>query len=284
MPKPVKYKQHKEQGEEQYVKPEGITHLVHPSREEFIAYNRKSTVSQGCPFPPIAFAAQLVVDVWDKVMEIKQNKTGFRNLAYTAGDIIKTVWDEIERQIVESGKQISDSFEQSVDDLSRVVSSIHKLVCDYAGRGWFRRVFCSNKDLEYITEFQQELEQARKNFELVSIVSVRATVERIEQNQRRPGGSSPMRGPFANMTVNNTGGGTFNNVVGDQYNGFATRVTGGRNSQMTSNQMGCYPTRRSGTCNADWQKRSDAMKAKSLAKRARFVRKMRSKIELGQAA
>ncbi|KAF4575406.1 hypothetical protein EYR40_004854 [Pleurotus pulmonarius] len=241
----------------------------------YAALKTISQVSQGCPFPPIAFAAQLVVDVWDKVMEIKQNKTGFRNLAYTAGDIIKTVWDELERQIVESGKQISDSFEQSVDDLSRVVSSIHKLVCDYAGRGWFRRVFCSNKDLEYITEFQQELEQARKSFELVSIVSVRATVERIEQNQRRPGGSSPMHGAFANMTVNNTGGGTFNNVVGNQYNGFAN---GGRNSQMALNQGG---RRWAGTYDVDWRKRGEAMKAKSLTKRARFDGKMHRKIELG---
>lgn len=52
---------------------------------------------------------------------------------------------------------------------ARVVSSIHDLVCDYAGRGFFQRLFCANNDLGSIAGFQQDLEQARKNFE-VSIV------------------------------------------------------------------------------------------------------------------
>ncbi|KAF7432596.1 hypothetical protein PC9H_004538 [Pleurotus ostreatus] len=227
----------------------------------YTALKAISKVSEGCPFPPIVFAAQLAVDIWDKVVEIKQNKAGFRNLAYAAGDTIKTIWDELERQVDKSGTKISDSFAQSVDDLSRVVSSIHDLVCDYAGRGFFQRLFCANNDLGSIAGFQQDLEQARKNFELVAMVGIRATVERIEHNQHHPSGSSPAQGPFANMTVHNTGGGTFNNVVGNQYNDFATAISSrgnhtNPNPNLRANSGSAYGN------GANWRRRGEAMRVK----------------------
>ncbi|KAF9498918.1 hypothetical protein BDN71DRAFT_1442905 [Pleurotus eryngii] len=258
----------------------------------YTALKTISKVSEGCPFPPIVFAAQLAVDIWDKVV-IKQNKAGFRNLAYAAGHTVKTVWDELERQVAKSGTKISDSFAQSVDDLSRVVSSIHDLVCDYAGRGFLQRLFCANNDLGSIAGFQQDLEQARKNFEvsiiqrlhtpllrriahththgasqLVAMVGIRATVERIEHNQHHPSGFSPTQGPFANMTVHNTGGGTFNNVVGNQYNDFATVISSRRN-HLNPNPN---PRARSDAYGngAEWRRRGEAIRAKVSGRHARY--------------
>ncbi|KAL4265113.1 Fungal STAND N-terminal Goodbye domain-containing protein [Pleurotus pulmonarius] len=183
--------------------------------------------SQACPFPPVVVAAQLAVDIWDKVVTIRKNKAEFRNLAYTTGDVVTTVWSEVNRQIVESGTGISASFGRSVDNF---LSSIRRLVCDYAARGLFRRLFCADSDLVCIAEFQQELEQAKRNFELVAIINVRATVERIEQNQRHIRGvGSPTA---SNVTMSNTGGGVFNNIVGNQYNDLGTTIRGGRYSEI----------------------------------------------------
>lgn len=64
----------------------------------------------------------------------------------------------------------------------------------------------------------------------MTIVSVRATVERIEQNQRHIGEVGSRTA--SNATMSNTGGGVFNNVVGNQYNDFATTVTGGRHCML----------------------------------------------------
>lgn len=121
---------------------------------------------------------------------IRKNKAEFKNLAYAAGNTVKTVWDEIQDQMLESGMKISDSFEKSVHDLSRftsllisrvppfaestrnrIVEGIHALVCAYAGRGFLRRFFCSESDLGCIAEFQQELDQAKRNFEVNAISS-----------------------------------------------------------------------------------------------------------------
>ncbi|KAG9218553.1 hypothetical protein PLEOSDRAFT_173620 [Pleurotus ostreatus PC15] len=212
--------------------------------------------SQACPFPPVVVAANLAVDIWDKTMAIRKNKAEFRNLAYMAGNTVKTVWDEIHDQILESGVKISDSFKKSVEELSRIVEGIHALVCAYAGRGFFRRFFCSESDLGCIAEFQQQLDQAKRNFELVTIINVRATVERIEQNQRHIGGAGS---PTAStVTMSNTGGGVFNNVVGNQYNDLATMTTGGRQwpiafraSQNKNTWADTYA--------AEWHQRSEIM-------------------------
>lgn len=90
------------------------------------------------------------------------------------------------------------------------------------------------------------------------MVGIRATVERIEHNQHYPSGSSPAQGPFANMTVHNTGGGTFNNVVGNQYNDFATVISSRRND------LNLNPRAGSDACGngADWRRRGEAMRAK----------------------
>ncbi|KAL4265114.1 Fungal STAND N-terminal Goodbye domain-containing protein [Pleurotus pulmonarius] len=210
--------------------------------------------SQGCPFPPVVVVANLALDIWDKATAIRKNKAEFRNLAYVAGHTVKTIWDEIHNQVLESGVKISDSFERSVEELSRIVEEIHTVVCAYAGRGFFRRFFCSESDLGCIADFQQQLDQAKRNFELVAIISVRATVERIEQNQRHIRGAAA-----SNVAMSNTGGGVFNNVVGNQYNDLTSTITRG---QQRPNALKGAPHNKKpwgDTYGVEWDQRGEIM-------------------------
>ncbi|KAJ8488535.1 hypothetical protein ONZ45_g13910 [Pleurotus djamor] len=77
------------------------------------------SASEGVPFPPVAVAAQLVITVMEKVSQVKQNKKAFVTLAYTAGDIIRTVLETVRQQTATSGADISHSFHSDINQLLR---------------------------------------------------------------------------------------------------------------------------------------------------------------------